>query len=87
MDLMGTYAYGLVMKDLNRELSQDQSLPEFFEHIILQGGQGMENYKGFYDYEHGDVVQWREQFGKFSYQIQEIMRKYPFRYQEKLSDH
>lgn len=87
MDLMGTYAYGLVMKDLNRELSQDHQLPQFFENIIHEGGYGMETNKGFYDYEQGEVEQLREEFSKFSYQIQEIIRKYPFHYREKFSDH
>jgi 3-hydroxybutyryl-CoA dehydrogenase len=51
MDLMGTYAYGLVMKDLNRELSKDTKLPDFIDAIIREGGSGMENNNGFYKYE------------------------------------
>ncbi|MES2373342.1 MAG: 3-hydroxyacyl-CoA dehydrogenase NAD-binding domain-containing protein [Bacteroidota bacterium] len=84
MDLMGTYAYGLVMKDLNRELSTENSVPDFFKDIIEQGGLGMENNKGFYEYEEGDVDKWKAMFGKFSYQIQEIISRYPFSYRDKL---
>ncbi len=80
MDLMGTYAYGLVMKNLNRELSTENSIPDFFKEIIEQGGLGMENNKGFYEYEEGDVDKWNEMFSNFSYQIQAIIRKYPFNY-------
>jgi 3-hydroxybutyryl-CoA dehydrogenase len=83
MDLMGTYAYGLVMKDLNRELSKEDHVPVFFEEIIEQGGLGMENNKGFYKYEEGDAKRWNEMFVKFSYQIQHIISKYPFNYKEK----
>jgi len=79
MDLMGTYAYGLVMKDLNRELSKEDQVPGFFEEIIEQGDTGMENNKGFYKYEEGDAKRWNDLFAKFSYQI----NKYPFNYKEK----
>ncbi len=85
MDLMGTYAYGLVMKDLNPELSKDADIPSFLEEIIEQGGLGMENNKGFYKYGDGNVKQWNETFAKFSYQIQNIINKYPFSHKEKSS--
>jgi len=39
---------------------------------------GMENNKGFYTYKNGDAGRWNEDFRKFSYQIQQIIRKYPF---------
>jgi 3-hydroxybutyryl-CoA dehydrogenase len=80
MDLMGPYAYGLVMKDLNCELSKDQSLPGFLKNIIANGGSGMENNKGFYNYEKGDAEKWHEKFRKFSFQISRIIDKYPFNY-------
>jgi len=78
MDLMGTYAYGLVMKDLNRELSKEAHIPRFFEEITDQGGLGMQNNKGFYNYEPGDAQRWNELFSLFSYQIQKIIEKNPF---------
>ena len=83
MDLMGTYAYGLVMKDLNRELSKDSKLPDFIDTIIREGGSGMENNNGFYKYEEEDVKYWNETFAKFSYQVQHIIEKYPFNYEDK----
>lgn len=83
MDLMGTYAYGMVMKDLNPDLSKDHHLPEFFKEIIAEGGSGMENGKGFYEYEKEDAKRWDIIFRKFSYQIQEIISKYPFNYEVK----
>ena len=82
MDLMGPYAYGLVMKDLNCELSKDQSLPGFLKNIIANGGSGMENNKGFYNYEKDDAEKWYEKFRKFSFQISRIIDKYPFNYRK-----
>jgi 3-hydroxybutyryl-CoA dehydrogenase len=78
MDLMGTYAYGLVMKDLNRELSKDAGIPRFLEEIIEQGGLGMENNKGFYQYKEGDAERWNKIFSTFSYRIQDIIENNPF---------
>ncbi len=80
MDLMGTAVYGMVMQDLNRELSKDCHLPRFLEEIIEQGGLGMENNRGFYAYQPGEPERWAETFRRFSYQIQQLMNKYPFNY-------
>jgi 3-hydroxybutyryl-CoA dehydrogenase len=80
MDLMGTYAYGMVMKDLNPELSKDNKLPQFFEKIKNEGALGMENNKGFYNYTEEEAEEWKETMEKFSYEIQKIIEKYPFNY-------
>ncbi|HVW61493.1 MAG TPA: 3-hydroxyacyl-CoA dehydrogenase NAD-binding domain-containing protein [Puia sp.] len=77
MDLMGPYAYGLVMKDLNRELSKDAQIPPFFKEIMDQGGLGMDNNKGFYEYDEDEVKRWNEIFRTFSFQIQDIIGKSP----------
>lgn len=76
MDLMGTFVYGVVMKDLNPELSKDRNLPAFFKDILLEGGEGMKNKYGFYQYQNGDTKKWDEVFRTFSYQIQKIIQKY-----------
>lgn len=80
MDLMGTYAYGMVMKDLNPDLSKDKELPKFFKKILDEGGLGMENGKGFYNYTNDDLDNWKRTMEEFSYQIQSIIEKYPFNY-------
>lgn len=80
MDLMGTNAYGLVMNDINPELSKDTQVPSFFKEVVQKGHLGMENNKGFYNYKEGDKEKWDAVFRKFSYQIQGIINKYPFNY-------
>lgn len=83
MDLMGTYAYGVVMKDLNPDLSKAKDLPGFLKKILADGGLGMENKKGFYNYSDEEVEKWKDTMEKFSYQIHSIIEKYPFNYNKK----
>lgn len=76
MDLMGTYAYGMVMKDLNPVLSKDTLLPPFFSSIVARGETGMQQGKGFYTYPPGAAAQWQALFNPFSQRIRELMEKY-----------
>lgn len=78
MDLMGTYAYGMVMKDLNRHLSKDETLDDDTALLLENGHLGMEKGKGFFEYPDGEADEWKEKMAKFSYEINEIIRKYPF---------
>lgn len=82
MDLMGTNAYGMVMKDLNPDLCNNENVPKLITDIINNGGEGMANNKGFYTYGEGDVKGWEEKFQTFSHEIKEIIDKYPFHYLE-----
>ena len=82
MDLMGTYAYGMVMKDLNKELAKDQAVAPFFSEMLKSGKNGMKADAGFYRYDRGEAASHEETFRKFSYQIQRIIEKYPFNYKE-----
>ncbi len=85
MDLMGTYGYGMVMKDLNPDLSKEQQIPDFFSDILKEGGMGMQNGKGLYRYTEAQLKRWENTISKFSYQIEEIINKYPFNYKGKKS--
>ncbi|SEJ58690.1 3-hydroxybutyryl-CoA dehydrogenase [Dyadobacter sp. SG02] len=76
MDLMGTYAYGMVMKDLNRELATDTMLPGFFTDMVGRGDWGMDELEGFYRYKPGEASRWRELLGKFSQEIHELIGQY-----------
>lgn len=83
MDLMGTYAYGLVMKDLNRELSKADAPPELFAQLLADGKTGMKTDDGFYSYTNNSLKFWDEKYKKFSFEIKNIIDKYPFSYLEK----
>ncbi|QNL51548.1 3-hydroxyacyl-CoA dehydrogenase [Olivibacter sp. SDN3] len=78
MDLMGPYAYGVVMKELNPELSQERQLPNFFQQLLAKGALGMAHDEGFYSYGDGEAARWKTLFAKFSKEIQEIIQRYPF---------
>lgn len=78
MDLMGTYLYGLVMEDMNPDLSAGSGIPEFFTGLLDNDHLGMATGKGIYDYGEGESAQWESLFGKFNVQIQALMEKYPF---------
>lgn len=85
MDLMGAYAYGIVMKSLNPELSKNSIISPFFENIIENGDRGMENGKGFYSYAEEGIKEYDSLAREFSYKIQKIIKKYPFDYLKKSS--
>jgi len=80
MDLMGAYVYGLVMKELSPDLSKSRDVPAFFNDIVTRGGTGMDSGRGFYQYHAGEAEKWDKMCRKFSYQIRQIMDKYPFNY-------
>ena len=81
IDLMGgAAAYGRVMKDLNPELSKSREIPAFFTNAAQQPDGSVENCKGLYEYQDGDMEKWEETFREFSYRIKTLMEKYPFQY-------
>lgn len=82
MDLMGTYAYGLVMKDLNRELSKATMVPQFFTELMTQNKTGMASGAGFYEYADREVEDWEHKFREYCFEIKAIIDKYPFNYKK-----
>jgi 3-hydroxybutyryl-CoA dehydrogenase len=86
MDLMGTNAYGMVMKGLNPELATDKLPPDFFLSMMQRGETGMTGGKGFYYYEAGESENWEVLLKKFSHQVHELIGEYPFNYKEKAAD-
>lgn len=77
MDLMGTYAYGMVMKDLNKELSNMDTLPGILQEKQRNGEVGMDAGKGFYTYSAEEKAYWQAIFDGFSQEIQQLISKYP----------
>lgn len=76
MDLMGTVAYALVMKDLNPELSKSQELPNWFLDKVIQGKSGMQANEGIYGYNTADRESWKELLDEFSVDIRQLIDKY-----------
>jgi 3-hydroxybutyryl-CoA dehydrogenase len=77
MDLTGVPAYHTVMKDLFPTLSNSTEIPELIDNIVKEGGRGVANAKGFYDYTPEEAKLWEETFTEFSYEIRKIALKYP----------
>ncbi|MFA7471814.1 MAG: 3-hydroxyacyl-CoA dehydrogenase NAD-binding domain-containing protein [Spirosomataceae bacterium] len=78
MDLMGTSAYGIVMKDLNPSLSKQQALDDETIKLAQSYPLGMRSGKGFFEYSPEEVEEWERKMETFSYQIHHLMKKYPF---------
>jgi 3-hydroxybutyryl-CoA dehydrogenase len=79
MDLMGTFIYGLVMKDLNPELSNQKTTSNLINDKIKAGKLGMDKGEGFYSYSESEMLNREEDFLIFSKKIKAIMDKYPFK--------
>ncbi len=82
MDLMGTYAYGMVMKELNPELASDRDCPAFYEKLVQNGEVGMQYGQGFYNYQPGEYEKWETLVSSYSRDISVMMEKYPFNYKK-----
>lgn len=79
MDLMGTYAYGLVMEELNPDLCKSKQLPAFFEELLAKNDKpGMDSGKGFYTYQKEEREELENSFLDFSKKIRDLMDRYPF---------
>ncbi len=77
MDLTGVAAYHTVMKDLFPTLSNSKKIPGLIDKIVKDGGRGVANAKGFYDYTPEEARLWEETFHEFSYEIRKLALKYP----------
>lgn len=77
MDLTGVPAYHTVMKDLFPTLSTSTEVPELIDKIVREGGRGVANAKGFYEYTPEEAKLWEETYTEFSYEIRKLALKYP----------
>jgi 3-hydroxybutyryl-CoA dehydrogenase len=77
MDLTGVPAYHTVMKDLLPTLSNNTEIPKLIDDIVKDGGRGVANRKGFYNYTEEEAKLWEETFNDFSYEIRKLALKYP----------
>lgn len=77
MDLTGVAAYHNVMKDLFPTLNNSKKIPKLIDRIVKDGGRGVANAKGFYEYTDEEARLWEETFTQFSYEIRKLALKYP----------
>lgn len=77
MDLTGVPAYHTVMKDLFPTLHNGTEVPELIDKIVREGGRGVANAHGFYEYTPEEAKLWEETFTEFSYEIRQLALKYP----------
>ncbi len=77
MDFTGIGAYYTVMKELFPTLSNAQAPNALISKIVEEGGNGVFNGKGFYDYTEEERRLWEEAYSRFTYDIRELALKYP----------
>ena len=76
MDMTGVPAYHNVMKDLFPTLSNSTAVPKLIDDIVKDGGRGVANGKGFYNYTPEEAKLWEDTFTEFSFEIRELAMKY-----------
>ncbi len=77
MDLTGVQAYHNVMKDLFPTLCNSTEVPKLIDDIVKDGGKGVANAHGFYEYTEEEARLWEQTFTEFSYEIRKLALKYP----------
>jgi 3-hydroxybutyryl-CoA dehydrogenase len=76
MDLTGVPAYHNVMKELFPTLNNSTEVPKLIDDIVKDGGRGILNGKGFYDYPPEKAKLFEETFTEFSFEISRLAAKY-----------
>lgn len=76
MDLMGVEAYFRVMKDLLPELSASPKVPDLIRRVVEEGGRGVSNGVGFYQYTKQEAEAWQTRYAEFCYDIRKLALKY-----------
>jgi 3-hydroxybutyryl-CoA dehydrogenase len=77
MDFTGIGSYRKVMKDLFPTLDNSDAPGKLINKIVDEGGNGIFNGKGFYEYSEGEREIWQELYNDFSFEIRDLTLKYP----------
>jgi 3-hydroxybutyryl-CoA dehydrogenase len=83
MDITGLPAYYTVMKDLFPTLNNQTHVPKLIADIAENGGKGILNGKGFYDYTPEEANEWEKAYEEFAFEISRLSSKYPSNLVEK----
>ena len=83
MDITGLPAYYTVMKDLFPTLNNQTHVPKLIADIAENGGKGILNGKGFYDYTPEEADEWEKAYQEFAFEISRLSSKYPSNLVEK----
>lgn len=77
MDFTGIASYRKVMKDLFPTLDNSDAPGKLINKIVNEGGTGIFNGKGFYQYTEEEKKIWQELYSNFSFEIRDLTLKYP----------
>jgi 3-hydroxybutyryl-CoA dehydrogenase len=77
MDITGLRAYYNVMKDLFPTLNNQTTVPVLIEKIAVNGGAGIINGRGFYEYTKEEAEEWRKAYEEFAFDIYKLSKKFP----------
>jgi 3-hydroxybutyryl-CoA dehydrogenase len=77
MDLTGVPAYHTVMKELFPTLNNGTQVPKLIDDVVKEGGKGVLNGKGFYNYTPEEAQLWKQTYEEFSYEINRLASRYP----------
>ncbi len=83
MDITGLPAYYTVMKDLFPTLNNQTHVPKLIADIAENGGKGILNGKGFYNYTPEEAEEWEKAYQEFAFEISRLSSKYPSNLVEK----
>lgn len=86
MDITGLQSYYHVMKDLFPTLNNQTEVPNLIKHIAEDGGTGITNGKGFYNYTNQEAAEWEKAYEEFAFDIRELSNKYPINLVKKRVD-
>jgi 3-hydroxybutyryl-CoA dehydrogenase len=77
MDITGLQAYYSVMKDLFPTLNNQKNVPSLIADIAENGGNGIMNGRGFYNYTPEEAEEWEKAYEEFAFDISKLSAKYP----------
>lgn len=76
MDLTGIPTYAAVMEKLLPQLCNNTEVPKTLRDMVASGAKGIENHRGFYDYDQASARQWQQTWTEFTWDIKALADKH-----------